>query len=141
MWKTANEIFERSHQDEEGRSGRKKEQNTRETVNRTTTNECGKEEPCQHRVYRKEGSEQGKSDWTKIASVRIGGGGYPFGNETRGKRVHNKSKIKIGNRGKDRVSVFFFCAGKPTVVLLERQTTADENKYKFMVNVGVKIEN
>lgn len=39
----ANEIFERSHQDEEGREAGKKEQNTRETVNRTT-NECGKEE-------------------------------------------------------------------------------------------------
>lgn len=73
--------------------------------------------------------------------LHLSGSAYPFGNETRGKRVHNKSKIKIGNRGKDRVSVFFFCAGKPTVVLLERQTTADENKYKFMVHVGVKIEN
>lgn len=57
--------------------------------------------------------------------------------------MHNKSKIKIGNRGKDRVSlcIFFFCVGKPTVVLLERQTTADENKYKFMVDVEVTIEN
>lgn len=103
MWKKRTKFLNvptRTKKEEAG----KKEQNTRETVNRTT-NECGKEEHAST-VYRKEGNEQGKSDWTKIASVRIGGG-YPFGNETRGTRVHNKSKIKIGNRGKDRVSVFF----------------------------------
>lgn len=108
MWKTANEIFERSHQDEEGRSGRKKEQNTRETVNRTTTNECGKEEHastvCIGRKEASKGSRIGQK-------LHLSGSAYPFGNETRGKRVHNKSKIKIGNRGKDRVSVFFSVRG------------------------------
>lgn len=83
--------------------------------------------------YRKEGR-------TKIASVRID---VSFWERNVGNgRVHNKSKIKIGNRGKDRVSLcIFFCVGKLTVVLLERQTTADENKYKFMVDVEVTIEN
>lgn len=80
-----------SHQDEKGRSdkgkGAEHEGNCQQDDERVW--ERGTR---QHRIGRK----QGKSDWTKIASVGIGAAAYPFGNETREKestqQIENKNR-------------------------------------------------
>lgn len=109
MWKTANEIFERSHQDEEGRSGKKRSRTRGKLSTGRRRTSVGKRNRastvCIGRKEASKGSRIGQK-------LHLSGSAYPFGNETRGKRVHNKSKIKIGNRGKDRVSVFFFLCGE-----------------------------
>lgn len=84
--------------------------------------------------YRKEGRKD-----QKIASVRID---VSFWERNAGNgRVHNKSKIKIGNRGKDRVSLCSFLLCGETDCCVARAANNSRNKYKFMVDVEVTIEN